>query len=348
MSVLATICLSMPLAAPQEPAAQPAAEATQPAGFAVGLTHRAQRKWKLSLPDEQWNPVGTAFKLAKTHGFDFKTKLEGTRLLVDTDGDGETDVSAEGKTAFLTLRGKTADGKPIAYSVRLKNDEGWKFAPGGFLTGKIKGKRVRLIDQNNNGVFGDLGRDALIVGNGKTATFFSEVVNVDGELFEIDVTAGGTELSCATYEGPTGKLHLSCSTKGKVMSAVVRSTDRRFSYDMARAKEGMRVPVGAYKLMNGELGLGKSRVTMKTGKSKPITVAKDQTRQVCWGGPIRAEFDYQRIGGKLHLSPDNVWLYGAAGELYKGWIPLGASPKFTITDDNTGKEVAQAHFPGTC
>jgi hypothetical protein len=346
MSVLATICLALPQAVPpQEPRSEVAADA---AGFTIDLRHRGVRKWKVSLPDEQWRPVGTAFSLAKTHGFDFKTKIEGTRLLVDTDGDGETDVSAEGKTAFLTLRGKTSDGKPLAYSVRLANEKGWKFAPGGYLEGKIEGTRVRLIDQNNNGVFGEVGRDALIVGTGKTATFFSKVINVGGDLYEIDVANGATELTCTRYDGPSGKLHLTCTTQGKVMAAVVRSTDRRYSFDVSLAKDGMQVPVGAYRLMKGELGLGKSRVTMQTGQSKPITVARDQTKQVCWGGPVRAEFDYQRRDGKLHLSPDNVWLYGAAGELYTGWVPLGASPKFTITDDKTGKEVAQAHFPGTC
>ena len=110
----------------------------------------------------------------------------------------------------------------------------------------------------------------------------------------------------------------------------------------------MAVPVGGYKLMTGQLGLGASRVTMTTGKSKAIVVGKDQTKQVCWGGPVQAEFAYRRGGGKVQLSPDQVWLYGAAGELYTGWVPLGASPKFTITEDKTGKEVAQAHFPGTC
>ena len=345
MSLLASIVLTVPVAAlPQEPLATPDAQD----GFAVALVNRGQRKWKVKLPDEQWKPVGTAFAFKKTHGFDFKTELQGTRLLVDTDGDGQTDVSAEGKTAFLILRGKTDAGDAVAYSVRLANRGGWKYAPGGYLQGKIKGTKVRLIDQNNNGVFGEVGRDALIVGNGKVATYFSAVVNVGGELYSIHVTEDGTSLACTPFDGPTGKLHLNCTTKGKVMSAVVRSTDRQYSFDMARAKDGMKVPVGGYKLMIGELGLGASRVTMETGKSKPIGVAKDQTKQVCWGGPVRAEFDYKRNGGKVHLAPDQVWLYGAAGELYTGWVPLGASPKFTILEDKTGKEVAQAHFPGTC
>lgn len=348
MSLLASICLIAPAAnLPQEPSVPEAAPATASV-FAVDLNYRGQRKWKIRLPAEEWKPVGTAFALKATHGFDFKTELAGTRLLVDTDGDGQTDVSVTGTTGFVTLRGKSGAGQPISYAVRLVNDKGWKFAPGGFLDGSIKGTRIRLIDQNNNGVFGDVGKDAMIVGASRIASYFSEVVNVGGALFTVAVAEDGTQLSCAPYVGATGTLHLACTTKGKVMAAVIRSADRKFSYDMAQATDGMMVPVAAYQLITGELGLGASRVTMTTGKSKAIAVGKNQTKQVCWGGPVQAEFAYQRGGGQVKLSPDQVWLYGAAGELYTGWNPLGASPKFTITEDSTGKEVAQAHFPGTC
>lgn len=345
MSLLATICLlGSGVAVPHDPPTVRPAED----GITADLSFRAQRKWRLQLPAERWQPVGTSFALAKTHGFDFKTELVGTRLKVDTDGDGTTDVTLAGKTAYVTLRGKTPSGEPTSYGVRLKNDGGWKFAPGGFLTGKINGTTVKLIDQNNNGVFGEAGQDAMILGTRKVATWASEAIHLDGKLYSARVSADGSELICTPFEGPVGKLHLSCTTKGKVLSAIVRSTDKRYSFDMARARDGMTVPVNAYKLMIGQLGLGKDRVTMETGKSKPIPVPKDATKQVCWGGPVRAEFEYQQAGGKVHLSPEKVWLYGAAGELYTGWVPLGASPKFKIVNDTTGIEVATAEFPGSC
>ncbi|MHC4514385.1 MAG: hypothetical protein ACYTGW_03490 [Planctomycetota bacterium] len=347
-ALLCVPVLPLALAAQQPPAAPEGEEVKEAAGFVVPLTYRGQRRWKLRLPNEQWKPVGPAFDLSETHGHDFTAKLEGTRLLVDCDGDGKTDVKAEGTKAFLTLRGKTATGKPAAYAVRLINQSGWKFAPGGYLTGKIKNTTIRIIDQDNNGRYDDVGTDALVVGRGKVATYLSEVVNIGGELLKITVAQDGTELTCTPYEGPAGTLHLDCSTKGKVLSAVVRSTNKRFSFDMAKAGQGMKVPVGGYKLACGEIGLAESRVKMATGRSKPIAVAKDQTKKVCWGGPVRAEFAYQRRGEKVHFSPDHVWYFGAAGELYTNWVPLGASPKFTITDDDSGKEVAQAHFPGSC
>lgn len=348
-TLLCVPVLSLALAAQQQPAAPDGDEVKKEnTGFVVPLSYRGQRKWKLRLPDEQWKPVGTAFQLEKTHGHDFTARLAGTRLLVDCDGDGQTDVKIEGTKAFVTLRGQTEAGKSMAYAVRLINKNGWKFAPGGYLAGKIKDTPIRIIDQDQNGRYDDIGSDAMIVGRGRAATYLSEVVNVGDELFRIGVAAGGTQLVCTPYEGPTGILHLDCSTKGKVLAAVVQSGNKRFSFDMAKAGKGLRVPVGGYKLVCGELGLGENRVRMSTGLSKPIAVAKDQTKKVCWGGPVRAEFRYLRRTGKVHLSPEHVWYYGAAGELYSNWVPLGASPKFTITDRDSGKEVAQAHFPGTC
>ncbi len=87
---------------------------------------------------------------------------------------------------------------------------------------------------------------------------------------------------------------------------------------------------------------------MKAGRSQAIKIQKGKAGAVCWGGPVKAEFAFQRVGGKVHLAPDQVWYFGAVGEIYSNWIPLGASPKFTVTDKTTGKEVAQAYFPGSC
>ncbi len=344
----AALCLpTLVMVIPAQQDAAATTDARDQQGFTVPLAHRGQRKWKLKLPNEQWKPVGTAFRLAKTHGHDFATKTEGTRLKVDSDGDGEFDVTLEGKTAFVILRGKSPAGKPTAYAVRLQNKSGWQYAPGGYLSGKVKDTPVKIIDQNGNGRFDDIGQDALIVGRGKVACLLSEAINVGGELYQARVS-DGTELVVTPYTGPTGKLQLECGTKGKVLSAIVQSTNGRYSFDMAKATAGMKVPVGGYRLVCGELGLAESRVKMVTGKSQPLAVAKNQTKKACWGGPVKAEFDYQRQDGKVHLSPAKVWYFGAAGEQYVGWVPLGASPKFTITNSADGKEVAQAHVPGSC
>ena len=342
MNMILSLCCLTSFAAPQGPEIQAVSANTQ-TGFTVPLKFRGTRKWKVQLPAERWSTVGTGFDFSQTLGKAFKTTLEGTRLQIDSDGDGEVDVSVEGKTAFVTMRTGSS-----AYAVRLQNTTGWKFAPGGYLTGKVKGQKIRIIDQNNNGSFSDVGEDALIVGTGRAATFLSEVINLNGELYTIRVDQASSSLVCTPYEGPAGTLKLSCTTKGKVLSAILKSRDDKHSFDMSMAAQGMIVPVGAYSMICGELGLGKSRVKMATGRSKEIRIAKDQEQSACWGGPVKAEFSYQRNAGKVHLEPNKVWYYGSTGETYENWVPLGASPKFTIFDTETGKEVAQAHFPGSC
>ena len=73
-------------------------------GGEVQLSFKTHRTWKIKLPSEAFASVGTGFRFADSQGRDFAAKLEGTSLLVDTDGDGKFDAKAEGTSALLTLR----------------------------------------------------------------------------------------------------------------------------------------------------------------------------------------------------------------------------------------------------
>ena len=55
------------------------------------------------------------------------------------------------------------------------------------MVGSVEGVPVQLIDQNNNGVFNEIGIDAMVVGSGKSAAFLSKIVNLKGQLFEFEV-----------------------------------------------------------------------------------------------------------------------------------------------------------------
>lgn len=314
----------------------------------IELEYRTHRKWKLKLPAESFAPVGVGFAFEKTLGVRFVAKAEGTGLQIDSDGDGAVDVKVDGTDGFVTLTGKTREGRGFKYAVRLKNAAGWTFAPGGVLTGKINGTRIQIIDQNNNGSYADYGVDAMVVGRGKAASFLSRVVNVDGKVLEIDVAADGSTLTTKPYVGPVGELKLDMDTKAKVLSAVLKSIDGQHSFELSRAKGPMLVPTGKYLVHGGELGLGGNRMKFRRGNSKSVKVVADEPRTLGWGGPVKAEFAYQRQGGKVGLSPDAVWYYGNQGEEYYDFVPLGKSPKFTIANKKTGREIATAYFPGTC
>ena len=320
------------------------AETTVKAGTAE-LKYRSFRKWQIELPAEQFSPVGKGFSFQESLGAQFATELEGTSLKIDSDGDGSLDVTVDGPEGMVTLHG--SEGR--RYAVRLLDRQGWRFAPGGALRGKILGERIQLIDQNLDGDYTDVGEDAIIVGRGKIASFLSQVISVNGTLVELSVSNDGSSIDYRPYTGPTGTLKLGpCETKAKVLSAVVRSVDGRYCFDLAKSQEGPTVPAGNYTLLSGAIGLGDNRVDMVTGRSKSFEVGTGGTREVAWGGPVKAEFAYRHASGQVDLSPDAVWYYGASGEQYTGWNPLGKSPEFTIRNKKTGREIAQAYFPGTC
>ena len=67
-----------------------------------------------------------------------------------------------------------------------------------------------------------------------------------------------------------------------------------------------------------------------------------------WGAPMRATFAYARSGSELVLKPDDVQYFGAAGEQWVGWQPIGKSPKFSIKEKDTGDVLVDVVFPGSC
>jgi len=323
-------------------------EATLTEPVSQELEYRTLRKWKLKLPAESFSPVGVGFAFEGTLGQSFPVRLEGTALVIDSDADGTFDVKVEGTEGRVTLKGKTSDGRAFSYAVRLKEQAGWQFAAGGVVTTTIDGVRVQIIDQNNNGSYADYGKDAMVVGRSKTASFLSKALSVGGKLYDIDVAADGSKISYKPFDGAKGTLNIDVNTKAKVLGAVVRSLNGQYSFELARAKGAIPVPSGLYAVHSGELGLGANRMAFVRGDSKPIKVVADEPREVSWGGPVKAEFDYQRRGAQVGLSPDAVWYYGDKGEQYVKFSPLGKSPKFTFTDKKTGREIATAYFPGTC
>ncbi|MHC4935494.1 MAG: hypothetical protein ACYTGJ_04670 [Planctomycetota bacterium] len=335
-AVLTLVGFGLPLAA---------SEAEEGSTGSSELRHRTVRDWDLELPAERLIPVGQGFDLTATLGRTFKVGLEGTSLLIDTDGDGEFDVTAESPAASVTFTGD--EGR--RYSVRLLDRGGWRYAPGGTLRGKVRGETIQLIDQNLDGDYSDIGEDAVIVGRGKIASFLSRVIAVDGALVELEIPEDGRSIGFRPYTGAQGTLRLGpCDTKAKVMSAIVRSEDGRYCFDMAKVQEGLEVPAGEYRLVSGVIGLGESRVSMSTGRSVSFEVPSGGAKEISWGGPVRAEFAYRQSDEEVELHPDAVWYYGKHGEEYIGWNPIGKSPQFTFRNKKTGREIAQAYFPGTC
>lgn len=339
----AATCILLAGVALAGPDAEPAAEAA----VDVALKFKAARSWSYDLPAERFRPVSGAFDFTAAGGARFVVALDGDALAVDTDGDGATDVKVTGKQGFVRLATKGA--KPFTYAVRLVNTAGgWQYASGGVRVGKIGDTRITLIDQNGDGRYDGYGEDAMIVGRSKSACFVSHAINVAGELRSITVNKDGTRLVYAPWRGAAGTLDLASKwdAQAKLQSAIVRSEDGRFSFDLAKAPAGMRVPAQRYVLHSGKLGLGENVVRFTRGRAKLLAVAKDATMVVAAGGPLAAEFAYRRAGAEVVFDPGVLRYFGRAGEEYVGWKPFGKSPVFTVRDAGTNKEIAQAIFTG--
>lgn len=318
----------------------------------VPLEPKAFRSFDVLLPQPITVDVGAGFVLAHGDQERYAATIEGDRLRADLDGDGACEALVEGESGFLTLARSGADGRSLAYSVRVTRAQGepWKYSCGSAMVGRVDDVLIQVFDQNLNGRFDDYGVDAMIVGKSTVASFLSRVVHVGERMVSIDVAADGSTLDVAPFTGAIGTLDLRTgfSCKAKLDAAIVRSTDGAYSFDAARAKAGMNVPAGEYRLESGRLVLGESRASVRAGHGKPLVVAAGATLEVAWGGPVTAEFAAQRDGDQIGFTPWDIWYYGRLGEEYVDFMPLGASPKFTITPRFSAEPAVTVEFPGNC
>lgn len=323
------------------------ADATRLNSGTVDLAYRTYRNWKIDLPEETFRRVSTELPGG------FAVKLDGVALLVDADGSGDLERRVEGtvddagvRSALLVCR--RGDDAPRGFRLQ-DTGQGWTYAPAGAAVGKLGDTKLQIVDQDGDGLFNGYGYDAMIVGSGHRAQFLSRSVNVAGELYSIDVYADGTGLDYSVYDGETGVLDFTTDldADAKLLTAVVKSATGEHSFDLAGAPKGMKVPVGRYDLFRGEFGLGRATVDVLPSRGSSLTVTSEGTSTLDWGGPVRAEFSFQRQGDQIAFHPDYVWYYGAAGEQYVGWNPIGKSPTFKVKEKASGEELAKAVFAGS-
>lgn len=330
-----------------------------PCGEVVPLTTKAHRTWRIALPADPFRAVSGRIPVPHAGGDGFAVESRGSALAVDTDGDGEVDRVLEGtedpvtriRHARVTLESTTPAGAAFKYPVRfMASGSQWKWAAGGTADATLAGTSVRLVDLDGNGRIGDVGTDAIVVGDGDVAQYFGEVIHAGGELVSIAVGADGASLVAKPYTGPRGVLDLrsSLDAKGVLLSAVVQSLDGRHSFELSAFESGAAVPAGRYRLVGAELGRGSARVSADASAMEPIEVAGDAKVALAWGGPVRATFDYAFEGGQLVLSPDDVAYVGRAGERWVGWDPIGKSPTFQVKEKTTGNVLVDVVFPGSC
>jgi hypothetical protein len=312
------------------------------------LSYKAVKKWEFNVPNEQWSDAASGLGIKHKNGDKFTAYRDGLalELSVDTDGDGKTDSEVKGAKGFLVLKADDVDGDKLHYAVRFKIDgKQYKYATSGVMRGSLAGESITLIDQNNNGVWNEVGVDAMICGKGNAASYLSKIANLNGSLYEIEVSANGKHIDAKPYAGESGELSLrnGFKARGKIEAAVVNSTDGQYSFELA-GSASLRVPVGSYKLAAGLASKSSEGVRIGAGKMKPLEVRAGAETSLEWGAPVVAEFTFGREGEAVKIEPSSLHYYGRAGEEYVEFLPQGASPKFLVYDERTEKLLKTGRF----
>jgi hypothetical protein len=311
------------------------------------LTYKSLPKWNLILPKEQWTTFTKAIPIRHANSEEgFIANVALMTVSLDTDGDGKADSDVKGTSGYAELRGKDAAGKAFTYAARITND-GTKcsFAASGALVGSLNGVAISVIDANNNGVYGEFGKDAMIVGNGRAASWMSKVVNLKDELFEIRVSENGQQITAKPFTGVSGTLELRGGFKsaGELDSVVVSDDRSGCSFNLAGCK-GMLVPVGSYTITGGFAHKANETVYNDGGKMRPLVVERSKTTSLAWGGAVTAQFDFAHDADKVTVQP-NIKYFGRAGEEYYSFKPEVKSPKFFVFD---GKKLVTSGRFGGC
>jgi hypothetical protein len=312
------------------------------------------QKWEYLLPNEVPLLFGsgangaTVIPVAHSGGDGFSVEADGPALAVDTNGDGKVEEKVKGIAGSVVLKGKTKDGQPLTYGVRIVMYNGrWHYLPGSAMAGRLLGQDVKLIDLNGNGRYDDYGADAMIFGKGSAGSYLSKVVSTGGKLFQIEVAADGSSIKSAPFEGPTGTLNLASGFKvdGNLFSAVVLNEKDNCSFELSGNKNGLVVPAGDYRFMFGFVRNGAEQSKIRSGHSKPITVTAGKTTAVTWGTPLEIDFRYTVNKDQLTV-PIDIKFFGKLGEEYYDFKPEALSPRIVVFDKATKQKITEGRFGG--
>ncbi len=314
------------------------------------LSYKAFKKWSFITPQHTFTAVSTdGIQVKHPNGEFFAAERDGLKLSIDTTANGKLNKDVKGAGGYALLRSKGEDGKVFHYAIRLVGSSGgYRYASSGAMCGTIAGVPVRLIDLNNNGIYNEYGKDAMVVGKGKSAGYLSKVISYKGKLYDFEVSEDGSEVSASPYDGEAGILNGRSGYKssGKLANAVVSDSTGTISFNLTDSKE-LTVPVGDYTITAGLITKGNNKARIRQGKMSPVTVEADKPTKIRWGAKVTAEFTHSVDGKDVKIEPNAVHYYGAGGEEYYDFVPGAKSPKFLVYDKATHKQLGKGIF-GMC
>lgn len=322
------------------------------------LKFQGLTKWDFWTPHPETVAAGKAstihLALPGRDGAKIRVEIKSNGIWVDTNGDGLVDVKDE--RGFLSFPLEYDDGTKGVYRVLLRKDKnGWNWTRFCVMKGKVKGTPITLIDENHNGVYGEVGKDTMLIGKEDTASYVSAVVNLKGKLFNIEVSPSGSKITATPYEGPTGVLDLTSGyrLKGKVKSrlrmAMVQQGEDRF-FNLAEKGKKYRIPAGEYDFLLGLVGSGKTQMAdIETGRLPAFTVKEDEVTTHKWGIPGEIEFSASSDSdGNITIQSSGIEIYGIGGEIYKRFKPKAFTPRIQVREKRSKKLLVNKSMGAGC
>lgn len=306
-----------------------------------------------------------------------------TSLEIDANADGKIDAKAKGKDSCIPLKLTAEDGSAFDYLVRITRCElrgsnvQWVYQRSCVMEGSFDKTKIRLIDDDTDGVYGELGQDAIAIGNAADhAAPLGSVVNVNGKLYHAKVDANGAKLRLKPYEGATGWLDASSGYQpaGKLVWAVFQGGGSWFDAAVRSGDTKVLVPVGRYRLTTGRVYSRPQGARIQAGDMADIEVKVGEASRLEWGGPVKLEFEYAFEGRTIKVAPnfmgacsaapaggqymmqsgsgaptmapggDMVRAQGRAGERYWRFEPEDLTPKVHIRQQATKKIVHRGNM----
>ncbi|MCZ7644371.1 MAG: hypothetical protein M5U26_03670 [Planctomycetota bacterium] len=269
-------------------------------------------------------------------------------LWVDLDGDGQQEPSefapvAEGQELGpFVYQASYEDGTSGPYLFKLQHlGEAGKFR----LTRcqakqfKVKGQVLLLCDDNGNGRYDDLGKDALLIQD-QPVTLLSRQIYLGEQLHELLVHPAGQTIEVrplANLEfGEVDLLHLFKSPQKsenlRFLTLIVQGKDGAFPFD-GRLRT-RKLPVGAYDLVFGLLERSNELVMLKRGERTSFVVESAKVATPAWGGPVLGVLEVENDGKALKVNAPKFLGQGSEQYIPTDWakIPVRAQLYFMWYD----------------
>ncbi|MFT4542757.1 MAG: hypothetical protein ACI835_005226 [Planctomycetota bacterium] len=284
-------------------------------------------------------------------------------LDLDDDGKGDTPLALKGKIATVEFELDDEIGKrkwACQYITGLEKDfyQGMQInlqptdnfmtiylAPAASLVGELNGTKIRIIDEDLDGIYGgphaswgNVGItggkfqpefDSVLVGKEKMARPWSRLQQIGDQWYEFEIDGSGLALSATPIELQTSTLKLKYKG-GKPTYMIVKGSAKFEDCFFNITSKGTEVPVGRYELYVGELRKGKKLQAVKAlilpGETTQRWNAEvDKTTEIELGAPYGFDFSFTAEGDEVIVDGKSVCIIGTGGERYDR--PWGCVPR---------------------